>query len=293
MKMLVLGGSGMLGHQLWQTAAVRGEAYATVRGSLGESAASGVLDPARTVEFVAADDFSSVVRAFDAVQPTVVANCIGVVKQRPEANDPLVSITINSLFPHQLARLCRERAARLIHVSTDCVFSGQRGAYTELDVPDPEDLYGRSKLLGEVMGDGCLTLRSSMIGRELQGALSLLEWFLAQRGVTVRGYSRAYFSGLTTPALSRIICDVAEYHPDLHGVWHVAAAPISKLALLRLVRDAFGLDVTIEVDDLTAIDRTLNGQRFEDATGFVVPDWPTMIRELAAAPRPTSTLVTP
>jgi dTDP-4-dehydrorhamnose reductase len=286
MRLLILGGSGMLGHKLWQVASARAEAYATVRTGLAQSAVAGVLDPARTVEHVTAERPESVARALDLVRPDVVVNCIGIVKQRPDASDPILSITVNALLPHHLAALCQSRAVRLIQVSTDCVFSGQRGNYAETDRPDPEDLYGQTKLLGEVAGPGCLTVRSSMIGRELGTARGLVEWALSQGGQTVRGFRRAIFSGHTTLELARIICEVAERHPDLQGLWHVAAEPISKLELLTLIREAFALDLTIQPDDLPAIDRSLDGRRFSAETGLVAPGWPTMIRDLANDPTP-------
>jgi dTDP-4-dehydrorhamnose reductase len=291
MRCLILGGGGMLGHKLWQTASGRFEAYATVHAGLHRSCADGVLDPRRTIEHVAADRLDSVAGALDAARPDVVVNCIGIVKQRADAGDPITSITVNALFPHQLADLCRQRGARLIQVSTDCVFSGRDGRYKETDPPDPDDLYGRSKLLGEVSGEGCLTVRSSMIGRELGTDRGLVEWALSQRGRAVRGFRRAIFSGLTTLALSRIICDIAERHAELHGVWHVAAAPISKLDLLYLIRDMYSLDLMIEPADQPAIDRSLDGARFRAATGWSAPNWPEMIREMADDPTPYGTVV--
>ena len=205
MKTLILGGSGMLGHKLWQTLAGRFDAYATFRQRPAVYAGYEIFDLARAVENVSAQDFDSIVRAMAKVQPEVVINCIGVVKQDAAAKDPLTSIYINSLFPHRLAEVCRAANARLIHLSTDCVFSGQRGGYAESDPSDAEDLYGKSKFLGEVAGEGCLTLRTSMIGRELAGSQGLLEWFLGQQGKSVRGFRQAIFSGFTTQALAEII----------------------------------------------------------------------------------------
>jgi dTDP-4-dehydrorhamnose reductase len=290
MRLLILGGSGMLGHKLLQVASERFETYATLHASLAGSHAANVLDPSRTIEHIAADRLDSVAGALDAARPDVVVNCIGIVKQREDAHDPITSITVNALFPHQLADLCRQRGARLIQISTDCVFSGHGSRYTETDLPDPEDLYGRSKLLGEVEGEGCLTIRSSMIGRELGTDHGLVEWVLSQRGRTVRGFRRAIFSGLTTLELSRIICEVAERHRDLHGLWHVAAEPISKLELLHLIRDTYSLDLTIEPADQPAIDRSLDGARFRAATGLTAPTWPEMIREMATDPTPYGAL---
>jgi dTDP-4-dehydrorhamnose reductase len=232
------------------------------------------------VRDVSVTDLDSVRRAISDVQPAAIVNCIGIVKQLDEAKDPIPSILVNSLFPHQLTELSRAAGARLIHVSTDCVFSGRTGGYTEHDEPDPVDLYGRSKLLGETVGPPALTIRTSIVGRELDGAHGLLEWFLKQGGGTVRGFRRAVFSGLSTASLARVIGDVLEREPDLTGLWHVAAKPITKFDLLSLIRDAFDVDVTIEPEDEFACDRSLDGSRFRARTGITAPDWPEMIGEL-------------
>jgi dTDP-4-dehydrorhamnose reductase len=281
-RVLVLGGTGMLGHVLWETCQQRMEAYATVRGEELTGAAAAVLDPSWTLTGVRAEDSESVARALDESRPDVVVNCVGVVKQAREAADPVTSIRVNSLFPHELAAACRERGTRLIHVSTDCVFSGDAGPYDESDRPDPVDLYGRSKLLGEVSGEGALTLRTSMIGRELEGANGLLEWFLgAAAGGPVRGFARAAFSGPTAPVLARVVADILERHHDLDGVAHVGAAPINKYDLLLQLREAFELDVEIESDDDLVVDRSLDSSRFRAATGWEPPSWREMIAELS------------
>jgi dTDP-4-dehydrorhamnose reductase len=279
MKVLVLGASGMLGHKVLQVFSQRFETYGTVRSG-AERVEQVAPDAAAILDGVSATELDSVASAVSTVRPGAIVNCIGIIKQLDAAKDPIPSIRVNSLFPHELAKVARTGGARLIHVSTDCVFSGARGRYAESDTPDPTDLYGRSKLLGEVSDPAALTIRTSIVGRELGSANGLVEWFLNQRGSTVRGFRRAVFSGWSTASLARALADVIESQPDLTGVWHVAAAPIAKLDLLTLLRDAFELDVTIEPDDEVAIDRSLDGSRFESATGIVAPDWPDMVEEL-------------
>jgi dTDP-4-dehydrorhamnose reductase len=286
MKALILGGSGMLGHKACQTLSGRFDVYTTVRRELDSVSHYGVFDPARTIGHVSAEEFQSVVGAIDSVQPAVVVNCIGIVKQAEAAKDPLPSISVNSLFPQRLARLCQEKGMRLIHISTDCVFSGRRGGYLETDQPDAEDLYGRTKLLGEVEGKGCLTLRTSMIGRELETSFGLVEWFLGQDGKAVSGYKRAIFSGFTTIALSEVIARIITEHPYLEGVWHVASEPISKFDLLSLMKEVYGLSIGIEPDESVVCYRSLNCDRFRRATGFVAPRWPDMIRQMYSDPTP-------
>lgn len=285
MRVLVLGGSGMLGHKLVEGLGPRFETWAAVRGDVPSPAAAPLLPAARTVTRVRAEEPATIARALDASGAEAVVNAIGIVKQADAARDPVPSIRVNALFPHELAAACAARGARLVHVSTDCVFSGARGGYGEDDLPDATDLYGRSKLLGEVTGSaGALTIRTSIVGRELHGAQGLLEWFLSQRGGTVRGFSRAIFSGLTTAALTDLVGDLLADHAGLSGLYHVAAEPIDKLALLTLVRDRLAADVAIEPDDAFAIDRSLDAARFRAATGWTAPSWEEMVAALAADP---------
>lgn len=283
-KVLILGGSGMLGHKLWQVLASRFESYVTFRSSFDKYRHYDLFDPTRVVEQVSAENFESVAQALATVRPAVVINCIGIIKQVPEAQDPLVSISINALFPHRLAQACRNAGIRLIHVSTDCVFSGRKGAYIEEDLPDPCDLYGRTKLLGEVVTDGCLTLRTSIIGRELASAHGLFEWFFRQRGNTVNGYTRAIYSGFPTLILAELIGDIIEKYPTLSGLWHISSEPISKYALLFLIKEIFKLDIRIVKDSTFFCDRSLDSSRFREVTGYEPPTWPEMIAAMAREP---------
>jgi dTDP-4-dehydrorhamnose reductase len=282
MKVLILGGSGMLGHKLWQTCAARFDTWVTFRREFAAYADLGIFDESRALRQVRAEEFESVGQAIATVEPELVINCIGIVKQDAGAKDPVTSITVNSLFPQRLSQLCSQTNTRVIHLSTDCVFSGRKGNYAEVDAPDAEDLYGRTKLLGEVTGEGCLTIRTSMIGRELQGAHGLLEWFLSQRGQRVRGFKRAIFSGFTTLALAELVAEVAIDHPKISGVWHMASEPISKFDLLSLIKQTYGLDTEIEPDETFECDRSLNGSRFGAATGIKAPGWQDMIQRMHA-----------
>jgi dTDP-4-dehydrorhamnose reductase len=272
-RVLILGGGGMLGHRVWLHLRDRFDTFATVR----RRPALPAFEGNRIIEGIEAADFARIDDVIRRIGPDVVVNCIGVVKQLAAAHDPIASITLNALLPHVVAR----RAARLIQISTDCVFSGRRGAYAESDDPDPVDLYGRSKLLGEVDVPH-LTLRTSIVGRELSGAHGLLEWFLANRGGRVRGFTRAVFSGLTTLELARVIGDVIERQSPVEGLYHVAAEPISKYDLLMLFNGAFGAGVEVDPDDSLVIDRSLDGGRFRQATGWTAPAWPAMVEAIAA-----------
>jgi dTDP-4-dehydrorhamnose reductase len=250
----------------------------------------GVVDEARTLTGVDVARPGVLDELLARVRPDVVVNCIGIVKQLAEAKDPVTSITINALHPHLLARACAVRGSRLIHISTDCVFDGARGGYREDELTNATDLYGRTKALGEVTAPGCLTLRTSIIGRELDGTSGLVEWFLSRRGSTADGYSRALFSGLTTAELSRVILQVIDDHPALEGLYHVSAAPIDKYALLTLLDRAFGTGVTITSRDTPVIDRSLDSARFRRVTGIVPPAWDAMVDAMAADATPYDAL---
>jgi dTDP-4-dehydrorhamnose reductase len=278
MRVLILGASGMLGHKLWQAFQHRFDTWGTVRSSYREYAKYDFFDAERLLGDVDACAFSTVERVLNAVQPNVVINAIGVVKQSFAAQDPVTSIEVNALFPHRLAGLCRATDARLIHISTDCVFSGRKGMYTEDDVPDAEDLYGRSKLLGEVASPASLTLRTSLIGRELASSRGLVEWFLSNRGGRVRGYTNAIFSGFPTIILADIIADVIQRHPHLSGVYHASSDPITKYQLLCLLRDAYQISIEIERYPDISVDRTLDSRRFHEATEYLRQPWPAMVR---------------
>ena len=268
----------MLGHVVFRyVARCPGfDVHATVRTSLGARALPEELRPA-VHPGVDAADFDSVLRVLADVRPDVVINCVGLIKQAATANDPLVAIPLNSVFPHRLQRSCEAAGTRLVHISTDCVFSGRTGGYRESDASDAYDLYGRSKYLGEVDAPNAVTLRTSIVGPEAVPGHGLLGWFLRTSG-TVRGYTRAVFSGLPTIELSKVIVDRVLPNPELRGVYHVASDPIAKFDLISLFAKAYGHEVEIIPDDSVEVDRSLDGTQFRAATGYEAPAWPALVR---------------
>jgi dTDP-4-dehydrorhamnose reductase len=280
----------MLGHKLWRVFVNRFDTYVTLRQGIESYTKCGFFEPKHLIGHVSVQDFDSVVQAVARTKPDVLVNCIGIVKQAAAAKEPFMSILVNALFPHQLAKLSQEAGIRLIHISTDCVFSGRKGNYSENDLSDAEDLYGRTKFLGEVSYKGCLTLRTSMIGRELETSHGLIEWFLSQEGKTVGGYTQAIFSGFTTNALAEIIARIVDEQREMYGVWHVASDPITKFALLSLVKQVYGLNIKIEPDEAVVCDRSLNADRFRQATGFAPPIWYDMIVQMYRDSTPYSEL---
>lgn len=282
MRILVLGASGMLGNAVVRLLSERAnwEVFGTLR-SEGSKRFFSVSVADRLLAGVDVEHQHMLLEAFSAVRPQVVINCVGLVKQLSESDDPLRALPINSLLPHNLARLCEITDARLIHISTDCVFSGNKGGYSESDFPDANDLYGRSKYLGEVDYPHTITLRTSLIGHELQGARSLVDWFLAQEG-TCRGYQRAVFSGLPTVTVAQIIRDIVIPRPELNGIYHLAAEPITKYELLKLIAAVYGKNIEIIPDVEVTLDRSLNASKFREATGFVAPPWKELVELMFA-----------
>ena len=279
-RVLVLGASGMLGNATLRCFAESADFVAW--GSVRSASASQLLPPAARERVICDVDVmktDNLIRLFAQTAPDIVINCIGVVKQLAEADDPLTAIPINAQLPHRLARLCQVRCARLVHISTDCVFAGNKGMYHENDDADARDLYGRTKFLGEVDYPDAVTLRTSIIGHELNSDHGLLAWFLAQTGA-VKGFVRARFSGVPTIELARIVRDYVLPRPELRGVYHVSAAPISKYELLRLIAQAYGRTKDIVPDGNVVIDRSLDSTRFRQATGYMPPTWPELVRTM-------------
>ena len=279
-KVLVLGATGMLGSAMLRYFAARGahDVVGSVRSRAGVKMLSADLR-ARIVAGVDVENSDSVTQLFAQMKPNVVINCIGLVKQLEQVNDPLVAIPINALLPHRLARLSALAGARLVHISTDCVFSGAKGGYVEQDVSDAKDLYGRSKFLGEVDYPNAITLRTSIIGHELDSAHGLVGWFLAQQG-SVRGFSKAVFSGFPTVELAQIIHDIVIPRPELRGLYHVSSDAIDKESLLKKVARTYGKDIEIVPDDKLQIDRSLSSVRFRAETGYAPPDWDQLVEKM-------------
>ncbi|RJX30711.1 MAG: SDR family oxidoreductase [Oxalobacter sp.] len=286
MRILVLGASGMLGSAMVRVMSERHdlEIFGTLRSPLPDF--ERIMKGVHFLHGIYAHEPDSLASALSACRPDVVVNCIGLVKQISTSDGPLDAIPINSILPHRLARFCELSGARLVHISTDCVFSGSRGNYKESDAPDAQDLYGRSKLLGEVDYPHAITIRTSMIGHELRGGHSLVEWFMSQK-YSCLGYERAIFSGVPTVVLSRMIRDIILPRRDLHGVYHAAAEPISKFDLLKLIAEKYKKKIKIIPDAKVAIDRSLDGSRLQEETGFIAPSWPELIDVMYSSHRGT------
>ena len=288
-RILILGVTGMLGHKMFQTLSPRfPEVYGTCRSLVTSPRFRNVtlLQDARILQGVDAGNWEALRPLLADLRPTWIINCVGVIKQREAAKDSIPSILINSLLPHRLADAAAAWGGKVVHFSTDCVFTGRKGMYQETDDSDALDLYGRSKFLGEVAVENALTLRTSIIGRELSEFRSLLEWFLSKRGQNIQGYTRAMYSGLTTNYLSELVGRIIQKQPGLHGLHQVTSAPISKFDLLCLIREVFGLEVGITAVEGEICDRTMDGSRFAAQTGIVTPSWQSLIEAIHRDPTP-------
>jgi len=280
-KVLILGATGMLGHKLVHCLSEHFEVYSTIRGSFYQVEKYGIFRRERIVENVDVTDATRLEKIFAEVAPDIVINAVGVVKQLPSAKDVITTLELNSILPQRLAILSKKFGFRLILFSTDCVFDGGRGMYNEQDTPNALDLYGKSKQLGEISQENVLTIRSSIIGRELDTSHSLIEWFLSNRGGRVFGYTTAIYSGFPTIVIADIIKGLIVDHPSLCGVHHIASEPINKYELLGLVDEFYDAAVEIEPSDQLVIDRSLDGSAFNSITGFQPEGWPAMIQKMA------------
>lgn len=288
-RIVVLAVTGMLGHKMFQRL---GERFPEVYGISRDLTTSArfrnvaLLRNPRILQGIDAQEWDGLERLLQWLRPDYLVNCIGIIKQRDEARAAIPSLLINSVLPHRLAEAAGAWGGRMIHFSTDCVFNGHKGGYREEDPSDAEDLYGRTKFLGEVAAANALTLRTSIIGRELAEFRSLLEWFLAARGKRVQGYQKTLYSGVTTNYLARLVAQLIESHPTLQGLYQVASQPISKYDLLCLIRQVFGLDIEIQPVEGELADRTMRADRFLAATGLRCPGWPDLIEEIYQDPTP-------
>jgi dTDP-4-dehydrorhamnose reductase len=284
MRVLIFGGTGMLGHTLLRRMAGKFDVWTTIRGSFSDVERYGIYQNATTIENVEAGDIVSVSKAFDYAQPEIVINAVGLIKHKFAESARAQTIYLNSTFPQRLAEISSKRGARFITISTDCVFDGKKGLYTEEDHPDASDLYGTSKAAGEVAEGDSLVIRTSIIGRELNRGHSIVEWFLRHRGGIVNGFTKAIYSGFPSIVLADIISDIIRDHTGLRGLYHISSDPISKFDLLCLLNKHYNPGIEIAPSEDLVIDRSLDSSRFRQLTGFVPRSWDEMIFEMASDP---------
>ena len=279
---LILGASGMLGHMLVRVLSPRHRVIGTTSSHYkAESPLAKLLDRESWIGGIDVRSLNQVDELVREIQPDVVINCVGVIKQKMESSNITDAITINSLFPHHLANLCQSQNSRLIHFSTDCVFEGTPGMKMVSDTPNATDLYGTTKRLGEVDYGDSITIRSSIVGAQIVGTESLFQWAISQKGKKIKGFTGALYSGLTTMTMSKVILEIVDNFPQLSGIQQIASEAITKHDLLRKLNAALGLNLDICPDNTIIYDRTLDGSEFVEQTGIRIPTWDEMIIEFA------------
>lgn len=277
MRILILGITGMLGHRLFLELSKTHEVYGTSRA---DKELKFVKDKSKVFTDIDALNFSNIDNLISELKPEVVINCIGIIKQAETAKNKTLNIQINSLLPHQLLESVKKIDSKLIHFSTDCIFNGTGGNYSDEHPSNAEDLYGRSKYLGEVEDrHNALTLRTSIIGREIFPAGSLIDWFLSQND-SVNGFKNAIFSGFPTKTIAKILNDKILPNEKLCGVFNLAAKPINKHDLLVLTKNLYSKDIQIKENTEFKIDRSLNGDKLNKLIGYQAPEWEELIKDL-------------
>ena len=279
-KLLIIGVGGMLGNALFRYFDERTNTrtYGLLRN---KKKILNFFNKFNSEKIIEKDffDLDNLDQILSDLSPNIIFNCIGIVKQNPLSNDPLSSIRVNSIFPHLLNKLSLKFNFRLIHFSTDCVFSGLQGNYLETDFADANDIYGRSKFLGEISNNGNITIRTSFIGKEVGTNRALLNWFLSQKG-KIKGYKNAIYSGLTTLEVARVLDKYVIPNPNLKGLYHLSADNINKYSLLSLLNEVYKKDLFIEEDLNIKIDRSLNSNKFRKETGYKPLKWEKAIQEM-------------
>lgn len=281
-KVLIIGASGMIGHQMWMMAQKYYNAFAFIRKSKSHYDNWNLFNSKNVIDGVNVTDFSLVESKLIKIKPDVVINCTGITIRKKEIQDLNYTLNVNSLFPQKLAKWCQNQGVRLIHFSTDCVFSGKKGYYAESDIPDATDHYGTTKFLGEVIGDKILTLRIPVIGRELEGKTELLEWVLRQKNQKIKGYSRALYSGMTVHQASKEIYKLIESTTILGGLYHISTPPISKYDLIHKINQIYKLNIQIDKEDTHITNKVLISEKYQQITGFSAPSWEIMLEEALA-----------
>lgn len=282
MKILVFGASGMIGHQMWYklNKEFPNSVYGTVRKGADYYKHFNIFNTDYLIPNLDVTDFTNVLKVLDQLKPDVVLNCIGITLRKPEIKNLELCLEVNSLFPQRLGRWAAQHHKRLIHFSTDCVFGGGAGMYTEESIPDAQDVYGKTKFLGEVLGSHSLTLRCPIIGREIAGKTELIEWFLQQRNKTIKGYANAIYSGITSAEMARQISLIIRKYPNLTGLYQISSEPISKYDLLVLLNEISNLNITVEKDNSYSTNKSLDSKKYRQLTGYNSPSWRAMLSEM-------------
>jgi len=283
MRVIILGTSGLIGHKLLQELSTDLEVFGTLHYSKKHYGDISLFSGPNIIENIDASNFELLKGVLLAINPDVILNCIGITKRKINTNNIIETLNINSVFPHKLADWAKINQKRVLHFSTDCVFDGRVGNYTEVSITTAEDIYGKSKALGEINYNHCLTIRSSFIGQELFDKTELLDWFLTQNGKQIKGFKNTLYSGVSTIFMANVVKKIIMNFPNLSGLYQLAPdKPISKYDLLLIAKETFNIDVEIIPDYENVHRPTLDASKLKRKINLTVPSWETMMRELAS-----------
>jgi len=281
MKIIILGANGMIGYGLFDYLSKYHDVIGTLRRDKNFYKNITQLYEKNIIYGVDVKNISEIKNILISHRPDILVNATGIVKQITGQVSEADIIELNALVPHKLCQLTRSESIKLIQFSTDCVFSGKKGNYSEDDTPDPIDFYGLSKYMGEVNQKGVLTLRTSTIGLELTGSHGLIEWFLKQTG-GIDGYMNAIYTGITINELAKFVNFLITKHRDIDGLWQVAGTQINKFALLSILGAKLQRkDIQILPNKEYVCDRSLVNTKIVMKTDYKFPDWEIMLEHLA------------
>lgn len=281
MRILILGGNGMIGHKIFQVISNKHlDTWVLFKKSFNDISFNEIFNKTNIIDNFDLSNFHKLSTLLNNLKPEVIINAVGITIRRGIDNIPSKSIQINSALPHFINEWVILNNKRLIHFSTDCVFSGDQGSYTENSIPDARDIYGKSKALGEVSSKNTLTLRGSMIGREIENKTELLEWVLSQRNKQLKAFSNVIYSGITTIRMAKLVLKIIEEFPQMHGIYNVSSECISKYDLIKLFVKEFNISIDIISDDSYISKKDLDSTKFYNELGIDKPNWNDLIIEL-------------
>ena len=274
MRILILGADGMIGHKIAQSL----EDFELILASRKSISLKsiGIIKGKMVLHNLITDSLDLLL---DSTTPDIIINCAGITTRRGVEDNIVNTGLLNSELPHKLDSWANLNSKKLIHFSTDCVFSGNRGNYLDNDFADADDIYGKSKALGEVDSPNTLTLRCSMIGRELYNFTELFEWLLKNKNKKIEGYSNTFYSGITTVRMGIILNQILKKNLNLSGIYNISSTPISKFDLLIKLSNAFNLNVEVKQNTNNKSNKVLISEKFTEITGIYPPNWDDLISE--------------
>ena len=276
MKIFITGIDGMIGHKIAQSLSKEHTIIGSSRKNI-KSEDLGINDCELITHDFLKDD---ILEILDKINPEIIVNCAGITIRRGINDNYDNTILLNSNLPHIIDDWTERNQSKLIHFSSDCVFSGKKGNYLDESIPDATDLYGLSKSRGEVKSKNTLTIRCSIIGREIFNHTELFEWIYSMRGKQIKGYNNVLYSGVTSIWMGRVLKKILKYHTELSGIYNISSEPITKYSLLNLINEHFKLGIEISRDNKIKSNKVLISKKFTEITDINPPNWDDLMTEL-------------